>query len=65
MSSGFPTTGASDGTEQADQAGRGGVAAAIFSAVEQWTLGAGVLPARRGERELVPAMAIDAEGFGA
>ena len=65
MSFGFSITGASDGTEQADQAGRGGVAAAIFSVVAQWTLGAAVLPARRSERELVPAMAVDAEGFGA
>jgi len=48
MSSGFSATGASDGTEEADHAGRGGVAAVIFSAIEQWTLGAGVLPARKG-----------------
>jgi hypothetical protein len=45
MFSGFSTTGATnDGAEQADQAGPGGMATVIFSAVEQWTLGAGVLP---------------------
>jgi hypothetical protein len=46
MSSGFSTTGASDGKAEADQAGRGGMAAVIFSAVEQRTVGTGVLSAR-------------------
>jgi len=40
MSSGFSTTGASDGTEEADQAGTGGLAAVIFSAIELRTVGA-------------------------
>jgi len=61
MSSGFSTTGASDGTEE--QAGRGGVAAVIFSTVELLIVGAGVLSARRDQRELVSAMAIGAEAF--
>jgi hypothetical protein len=43
MSSGFSTTGASDGTEETDQAGRGGVAAVIFSTVKLRTVSAGVL----------------------
>jgi hypothetical protein len=63
MSSDFSTTGASDGTEEADQAGRGGVAAVIFSTVELRIVGARVLSARRDQRELVSAMAIGAEAF--
>ena len=51
------------GREQADPAGHGGVAEGICPAVEQRTVGAGVLSARRDQREFVPAMAIDAEGF--
>jgi hypothetical protein len=64
MSSGFSTTGVSDGTEEADQAGRGGVAAVILGAVEQRTVGAAVLPARRGQRGFVPALAIQAIALG-
>jgi hypothetical protein len=45
MFSGFSTTVANDGRGQADQAGRGGLAAVIFTTVEQWTVGVGVLPA--------------------
>jgi hypothetical protein len=62
MSSGFSTTGVGDGTEQADQAECGGVAAVILSAVEQRTVGARVLSARGDQREFVPPLAIDVEG---
>ena len=63
MSSGFSTTGVSDGTEEADQAGRGGVAAVILGAVEQRTVGAGVLPAREDQRGVVQPLANEVEGF--
>jgi hypothetical protein len=58
MSSGFSTTGVSDDANQADQAECGGVATVILSTVEQWTVGAGVLPARRDQRESVPSLAV-------
>jgi hypothetical protein len=47
MSSGFSTTGASDGKAEAGQVGRSGMAAVIFSAVEQRNVGTGVLSARK------------------
>jgi hypothetical protein len=64
MFSGFSTTGANDGTdEEADPTGNNRVVEGICPAVEQWIVGTGVLSARRDQCELVPAMAIDAEGF--
>jgi hypothetical protein len=63
MSSGFSTTGAIDESRQADQAECSGVAAPIFEAVEQRTVGAGVLSGRGDQREFVPTLAIDVEGF--
>lgn len=61
MSSGFSTNGASDGTEQVDQAECGGVAAAILATVEQWAAGARVLSAPGDQREFIPALAIEVE----
>ena len=64
MFSGFSTTGESDGTDQADPTGCGGMEATLLAAVEQWAVGPGVLSAGRHQRELIPAIAFDIEGFG-
>jgi hypothetical protein len=63
MSSGFSRTGDIDGTEQADQAECGGLEATLWSAVEQRTVGPGVLSAGRDQREFVLALALGVEGF--
>jgi len=60
MSSGFSTTGAGNGTEQADSARDDGMAEVIFSTVGQRAVGAGVLSPGRDQRKLVQAMAIAA-----
>jgi hypothetical protein len=60
----FLTTGADDEKGQEDQAQRGDVAGAVFAAVEQRTVGAGVLSARGDQREFIPALAVIIGDFG-